>query len=65
MSTLADCYAMDIRSLNYEKISAIIFNDTTIIEKYQVNDTKLTIESRRLAENLLNNSNEEVKKLAK
>lgn len=65
MSTLADCYAMDIRSLNYEKISAIIFNDITIIEKYQVNDTKLTVESRRLAENLLNNSNEEVKKLAK
>lgn len=65
MSTMADCYAMDIRTLNYEKISAILFNDTTIIQKYQVTGTKLTSESRRLAENMLSNSNEEVKKLAK
>lgn len=66
MSTMADCYAMDIRFLNYEKISAILFGDRTVIEKYEVPDHKLTSEVKKLADNLmLSSNNEDVKKLAK
>lgn len=65
MGTIADCYAMDIKFLNYEKISAILYNDTTVIEKYEVTGNKLSSESKRLAESLIISSNDDVKKLAK
>lgn len=66
MSTMADCYSMDIKYLNYEKISAILFDDRTIIEKYEVPEHKLTSDMKKLADTLiLSSNNDDVKRLAK
>lgn len=56
MSAYASCYKMNISGLNSDMLQAVIFNDTTLIEKFE---TALELPSRSLlaARDILNTTN--------
>lgn len=67
MELIADCYKMDIQYLDYEKLYAILLNDTAILEKHLVADNALTDEVKIKAENIVVNTvvNDDLRTIAK
>ena len=67
MSTIAECYIMDITNLNYEKMSAIVFRDSALLKRYEVNSVANSKTIKKIARNIISNgtSSDDVKTLAR